>query len=557
MSLTANNTSNQEVFTGFTTTKTVGESYTITHNGTSRVTKIGSGTTGNFVPKLTFGAWDECQIELTLDTNLTGAIRNAIIQNPDGSLTVSNSNFAFYYKPVPIKEGFNDMGGIDFKLTVNKNPKTNVLPFTYNSTLVNAYFQPPLTFEYATGWNDKFQCNIVVTETEVTNVSTNEILVSRPDYVINSIAFYHQSKAGNYLALGGKDYKVGKIGHLYRMKATDSSVTPKVTWANWSLSGSNINLTVDQTYLNTATYPVTIAPVGDTLGYTSEGKTLTPCPVDDIDSDLYTATADGTVSSVSAFVKKNSTSAYFKGLLLTHADLKLIANGVGGACSVQITDTTTPHWHTSTFATPPNITNGTAYLIGLIPNYGIHEYSDAQTGIEHYDASNSYTTPADMGTCATYNYVLSIYCTYTPAASYDITNDPSTKAFGIVAASTSYYAKGTAPNNPVVDGDCTYTLTSTGSGATDVDIHGHNSTGGAGMSITSSAPSANEYRITAYKTGDNPASGVVLTTSDQELYDNLASSGHFHWDYKFETGSSFTLGNEQTTTIDVTGRAHT
>lgn len=152
--------------------------------------------------------------------------------------------------------------------------------------------------------------------------------------------------------------------------------------------------------------------------------------------------------------------------------------------------------------------------------------------------------------------ILSLYATGTEAGgTYDITNDPSTKNFGFVLPSTSYYAKGSAPSNPVSDNECSYTLTSTGSAATDIDVHGHNATGGDGWTLVSGAPGAQQYALTAYYSGQNPASGVALTTSDQEFYDNLASSGHIHWDFKLDTGT-FTDGAQKTAVITLTGRAH-
>lgn len=136
---------------------------------------------------------------------------------------------------------------------------------------------------------------------------------------------------------------------------------------------------------------------------------------------------------------------------------------------------------------------------------------------------------------------------------YDITNAPSTKAFGIVAASTTYYA-GSAPADPVADGTCTYTLTDTGSAAVDVDVHGHAFIGGVGWTLTSGAPGENTVRIYCYHTGDSPANYVTLTTSDQELISNLASSAHIHWDFSLNTGT-FTDGAEKTGIITLTSRA--
>lgn len=167
------------------------------------------------------------------------------------------------------------------------------------------------------------------------------------------------------------------------------------------------------------------------------------------------------------------------------------------------------------------------------------------------DPSDSATFEAD------YASEISLYATGTEAATFAITNAPGTTVtLGTLAVSSTYYAFGSAPSDPVADNETTQTLTETGGSACDIDIHGHNSTGGAGMSITSDAPGVNEFRIKAYYAGSSPTNGVVITTSDQELYDNLAASGHFHWDFSFESASSFTVPEQQTTTLTVTARAH-
>jgi hypothetical protein len=137
---------------------------------------------------------------------------------------------------------------------------------------------------------------------------------------------------------------------------------------------------------------------------------------------------------------------------------------------------------------------------------------------------------------------------------YDIANAPDTKAFSIVAESTTYYAKGSAPSNPVVDGDCTYAITNNGSVPIDVSITGNNFTGGVGWTLGANVGS-NVVKITVYKTGDNPASGVVLTTGGQAFISNLAAAGHTHWDFRFDTGT-FTDGVAKSTTIRLTSTVH-
>ena len=225
--------------------------------------RVGGGASV-FVPKLTFGAWDECQIELTLDANVTGQIRKSLVENADGSIEVGNGNFSFWYLPVGIRPGFNDEGGLDFILTLKKKPPVNVLPFLFNQVGVVAGLQPSLATQFSLGWNDEFQDEIVhVSETQVIGAS-GTIWVHCPEYVPNSIAFYHSSRAGEFT---DRNYRTGKIGHLYRMKATDAA--GKWTWADWSLDGNSIKLTCSPEFLDGATYPVIVAPAGDTFGFTA------------------------------------------------------------------------------------------------------------------------------------------------------------------------------------------------------------------------------------------------------------------------------------------------
>jgi hypothetical protein len=147
-----------------------------------------------------------------------------------------------------------------------------------------------------------------------------------------------------------------------------------------------------------------------------------------------------------------------------------------------------------------------------------------------------------------------VVCYKAPAATFDISNDPSSKAFGVVNPSSTYYAKGSAPANPVESGDCTFTVTNAGT-ACDLDMKVSDFTGGVGWNITSSAPSTDEARITAYYEGQDPASGLVLANTDAEFYDGLAVSATLNWDFKQETASSFSDGVGKTATITITAVA--
>jgi hypothetical protein len=56
--------------------------------------------------------------------------------------------------------------------------------------------------------------------------------------------------------------------------------------------------------------------------------------------------------------------------------------------------------------------------------------------------------------------------------------------------------------------------------------------------------------MTAYYSGQNPASGVVLTTSYQSFKTAVADAATLKWDFKLETGT-FTDGVSKSSTITI------
>lgn len=140
-----------------------------------------------------------------------------------------------------------------------------------------------------------------------------------------------------------------------------------------------------------------------------------------------------------------------------------------------------------------------------------------------------------------------------------ITNDTATWSAGTVTGSSTYWwtGDGNAPDEPFVDGDMKATITNGGNVAEDIDVHGHNSTGGAGMTIsTDDTPAANEFSLRAGITGmANEAAMKQVITTDTELKDNLAAAGTVKWCMELELGASGPP-EQQTTTVTLTARAH-
>lgn len=184
----------------------------------------------------------------------------------------------------------------------------------------------------------------------------------------------------------------------------------------------------------------------------------------------------------------------------------------------------------------------------LVDSYGA--YSSGSIMFMHRDNSSSASAsraPYDYSGSTT--KCTQLHIEYTTPFTGDISNDPSTKDFGAVAESSTYYAYGGASySNPVGDAECTFTLTNSGTAAK-INIKETDPTGGVGWTLTAGAPGENTIRDTAVYSGLNPAGGIVLTTSYQQFIASLAGSGTTKkWDFKRETGT-FTDVVQKTSTI--------
>ena len=88
-------------------------------------------------------------------------------------------------------------GASEFEIVLNEKPRSNVMEFSVVDKDVEYFYQAPLTVE------------------EI------EQGANRPPEVEGSYAVYAKTSKVNYV--GGKEYKTGKVGHIYRPKIVDSA----------------------------------------------------------------------------------------------------------------------------------------------------------------------------------------------------------------------------------------------------------------------------------------------------------------------------------------------
>jgi len=134
-----------------------------------------------------------------------------------------------------------------------------------------------------------------------------------------------------------------------------------------------------------------------------------------------------------------------------------------------------------------------------------------------------------------------------------LTNSPSSEPLGTVAASSTIWASGSTPADPLVDAGCTFTITNTGSVAELIQIKGSNFTGGVGWTLAATV-GENTVVIKAGKSGDAHAAMIALTTTNQTFITSLASSATKKWEFNLQTGT-FTDGVEKSGTITLTASA--
>lgn len=313
------------------------------------------------------------------------------------SLEAGNSTIKFLWKATPVITDFNERGGIDIILTLLKKPAVPYIDFGYDATKLIPYHQP-----------------------ELTQAEIDEGAI-RPDHVINSIAWYHNTKGGLVTPDDTKKYiTTGKAGHTYRMLATDAKGNK--TWTNWTLELGNISrLNLDKVWLNKATYPVTIAPVGDTFGYTSLGASDTST-YDGIWSSIneYSPAANGTATgmSVGAFSSHSSATGIKLGLY-TGSGFVDLAGGQEAVGSIPAS--ASKDWYSANFGSSYNIFSASAYWVAFIAESSSSEmevcYDDTDVD-RRYTVGSSYATGLDdpaTWTSSTSDRTWSIYCTYTPS----------------------------------------------------------------------------------------------------------------------------------------------
>ena len=287
--------------------------------------------------------------------------------------------------PLKSKEGM-EGGGVEIELVLKSKPATNVFNFQIDGA-------EELDFFYQSA----------LTQQEIDEGA------SRPENVIGSYAVYHKTKANH--RVGSTNYATGKAYHIYRPKAIDALGVE--VWAELLYENGVLSVTVSQSFLNGAIYPVSVDP---TFGYTTIGISQISIFSEDSWVAKFTLTENGDVEKLSRYGQDSSGSFSAKGL--TYSDSSTYPNALQGGATQTATFTTTAAWKDLTYSISVSLSTGTYWIgVAVSADRCLCNYDSSTNEGNAFDSdTDNYTSPPDPhdgGISINTTVIQSIYATYT------------------------------------------------------------------------------------------------------------------------------------------------
>jgi len=337
--------------------------------------EIGDSKQPDFKPQVKLMRWDN---EVNFSVRLTeNGKETPSVSLKDDKVTWEKGNFKI--------ESYEGDNCHKYVWYLKEKPATNKVQFSIQSKGLNFYYQPELT------------------QKEIDDGAF------RPENVVGSYAVYMENPGTNWV--GGKEYKAGKFGHIFRPHLYDSNGLE--AWGDLHIENGLYEVTIPQEFLDKAVFPI---KSNDTFGYEDIGKSSEYISGDS--GYFYTAqpSNSGNVDSIS-FYDNEDDGNYYKPVIWDSSD-DVMSNGVGNILFLDWDAATA--WYSLTYTTKPSVVASTNYKIGFIPDWSATSYIYYDTGgtaNDGYDLDNSYSSPESLTTPYTVSErKYSIYATYTPAA---------------------------------------------------------------------------------------------------------------------------------------------
>lgn len=336
--------------------------------------------------ELTLKGWnDEYAIKITpqIPTASLGAIDRPFTTPADRKLISKKMEYrsgdvTAFIEP---KEGTENEFDIDF--TLHAKPDTNV--FTYKiegAEEFDFFYQPELTPE------------------EIADGA------KRPENVVGSYAVYHKTKAHYCTNCNSPNYATGKVFHIFRPKVIDANGVE--AWAQLDYSNGQLTVTVSQTFLDNALFPVIVDPtfgqtsIGASFGAFGTSRALTKTGY------RYTASSGDTITGYSIYGQTSGSSRDENVAAYTFSG-GIPVTRLGSAQIITFTPSAAG-WFSIT-GLSESLTGGVEYVVAFAANSAMNNYYDAGTTAMHTQTSLTLsTTWTNLGTSVNLN---SIYATYT------------------------------------------------------------------------------------------------------------------------------------------------
>jgi hypothetical protein len=382
--------------------------------------QIGDSKQTDFYPQIKIMRWNN---EVNLSYRLKHDENNPVITTEADKIKWQGDKIECHFYDINNEE--HPEGASEFEVILKEKPKTNVVEFSLNTKGLDFALQPRIDagqvaeekaradgYENISWFNREFvDLYYNANDRKDGYTETDGPNSHRPENVVGSYVVYASENKINYV--GGKEYKTGQVGIIYRPRIEDSI-------GNWVWGELNIDtdkgilsVTIPQEFLDDAVYPVKHAS-GLTFGYDTIGSSTEYQLTSDLYGSLFTSPSNISQVDSITYYSQYAGSAWHRGVIVLHSNLNIVSNGVSPEA---YTNMTTADWRTRAYSSKPTLSTSTEYVLCVISigMYGYYNSGDANQG--HYDGSNNEGTPSNPTDATHTTNKYSIYATYTASAS--------------------------------------------------------------------------------------------------------------------------------------------
>ncbi len=360
-------------------------------------------------PKFHLSRWeDECFIDIPIDLDDFDSFKedaNKLIwENAWVKILLYPKDEEIWKEEIAgeVREFKQDtLGGLEWEVVLKRQPSQNSFTVPIETQGLDFFYQEELHPDHPTYEED----------------GDGNVTSLRPSNVVGSYAVYHSEKGNVHPSQEeAEKYKTGKAFHIYRPHLIDDSGNE--TFADLKIDEKNgtLTITIDQAWLDNASYPVTIDPTFgyETAGGTSEwdwGYILGAYP--------FSPSEDGTVDSITIYESEHDETANRACAIYSEEDNSLVVESEATSVPVD------PEWTTRDITgNYQNLDSSIDYNLAFWQDDSTHWYYDDNPNYAESDYYSgewfNWPDPINWDDHPERdNIAISIYATYTTGPSVE------------------------------------------------------------------------------------------------------------------------------------------